>query len=173
MRDVRIQDAKGNEKVVSESVWSNMGSSRENGNTRKGWTILGKINAKPAAGAAPTKGPTFAPPELEASSAGAQAQDAPPAKPEAEQQKPKEQPAQTAPSTEARAESKAKPSELMAIPSVGAKASEALGSIGIHTFADLVAAQVSAIESALDAANLSPKKAQIPNWIKWAADNKK
>ena len=187
MQNVIIRNKAGLEKTITQRAWDLMASKLEPGDTRKGWTRVGRAEAKPIKGASPM-GPraSYLPEEIreeqarnlaeaekkaltgmiagaqpEAPAAEAAAPEAPaeqaPAAPVAEPEKTPQPPAEP------------KQDDIAAIPGIGPKAAEALAGIGIVSFAALASAESTAIMKALDGVGLAAKKAQVPNWKQEAA----
>jgi predicted flap endonuclease-1-like 5' DNA nuclease len=190
MQNVIIRNKAGLEKTITQRAWDLMASKLEPDDTRKGWTRVGKAEAKPIKGASPM-GPraSYLPEEIREEQArnlaeaekkaltgmiaGAQpeAPAAEAAAPEAQQQAAEQAPAAPAAEPEKTPQPPAEPKQddIAAIPGIGPKAAEALAGIGIVSFAALASAESTAIMKALDGVGLAAKKAQVPNWKQEAA----
>jgi predicted flap endonuclease-1-like 5' DNA nuclease len=164
----------GAQKTVSERTWQLMANASEQGDVRKGYRLLapGAVTGKRSAPAL-AKTPSFIPPEVEEAAkkkALAEVQTeasmisgAKVAQAEAPAPEPTpvaDEPAATAPAPEVSAPA----SELTAIEGITKKVAEVLAEAGIKTVAQLAKATAPTINAALDAANLGPKKAQVPSW---------
>jgi predicted flap endonuclease-1-like 5' DNA nuclease len=196
MRKVIVRNEKGAQKPLAETVWKLMASSKEQGDTRKGWTLVGyegeaKAPTKLAASAGAKAAQPFVvvPPELlehehkkeTATISGMISGELPEgAAPEAPVEKeaavvaeapakPAQAPEKPAPAP-VKAEATAKGDNLASIPNLGPKAAEALAAAGITTFAALAKAPANEVNKALDAAGMGAKRAQVPSWKTKAAD---
>jgi len=190
MQNVIIRNKAGLEKTITQRAWDLMASKLEPGDTRKGWTRVGRAEAKPIKGASPM-GPraSYLPEEIREEQARNLAEaekkaltgmiaGAQPEAPAAEAVAPVEQAqaaeqAPAAPVAEAektpQPPAEPKQDDIAAIPGIGPKAAEALAGIGIVSFAALASAESTAIMKALDGVGLAAKKAQVPNWKQEAA----
>lgn len=182
---VLIQNLKtGAEKRVSAKTWDLMRNSKEQGDTRKGYRLVSR--SSPTTPGVVVKGdqPTFVPPEiLEAEKKAHAAQEATHAamvsgvKTDAAENAPVAV-VEAAPMPEPIVEAEAAPAPQEAAPAapattgqdltkvegIGPKVAELLNGIGITTYEALAKAPITQINTALDAAGLSPKKAQVPSW---------
>lgn len=136
---------------VSLKVWNLWRSKKENGDTRKGWTL--DNGTAPRTAKAPT-GPGVPPAKipLEIKEAADKAAGVKPS------------PAGTVPPAPPASD---KPSnDLTQVTGISAKIAEALNKKGISTFAELSGAPVGLINAALDGMTppMTPKKAQVPAW---------
>lgn len=156
------------------------------------WQIVGEAKGPlaPAQSASGAKAATFLPPELiEAERAMAESERVAQSAmiSGAAQEQPKEAaPAPLASAASAKAaepvkatakqpekkasEKPAKADDLSALPNMGAKCAEALAAAGIDSFAKLIETPTPDINRVLEAANLLPKKAQVPGWKLKAAE---
>lgn len=193
MQNVIIRNKAGLEKTITQRAWDLMASKLEPGDTRKGWTRVGRAEAKPIKGASPM-GPraSYLPEEIREEQArklaeaekkaltgmiaGAQpeapaAEAAAPVAPVEQAQAAEQAPAAPVAEAEKTPQPPAEPKQddIAAIPGIGPKAAEALAGIGIVSFAALASAEPTAIMKALDGVGLAAKKAQVPNWKQEAA----
>lgn len=95
----------------------------------------------------------------------------PPQKPKPAEAKKPAAPVAAPPSNGASSAAQAQPQrdDLASLPQMGAKAAEALAAVGITTFKALAEASTATVNKAMEDANLSPKKAQVPGWKQAAA----
>lgn len=199
MDHVKVRNVKGKERLFSLQVWNLMRTPKETGDTRKGWTVIERVNGAaptPAPGAKAQPGgpqPTFQPEELKAKEEAAFKAEAeratgmisgeataPAPEPVAAEaaapaaEAPKADPAETAtpaPENEAApAAPPAKKDNLAQIQGTGEKVVAILNGIGIHTFAQLAGASIGAVNKALDEGGMGPKKAMVPTWKMKAAE---
>lgn len=181
MSKVTIENARGVRKEISEQSWKLMSSKSESGDTRKGWTLVRnagkKAEAPKVAKSAGAKEHPFGylPPELQEEQAKKAAQ--------LEASMTSGEPGAGAAADAGSEQGNAPGSEksdaaagtsqgdnLGLINGIGPKVVEALAAVGIKTYSDLAKANAADISKALDAANMAPKKAQIPSWKMKAAE---
>lgn len=184
MSKVTIENARGVRKEISEQSWKLMSSKSESGDTRKGWTLVRNAPDKTKASAAPKVAKSagakehpfgYLPPELQEEQAKKAAQ--------LEASMTSGEPGAGAAADAGSEQGNAPGSEksdaasgtsqgdnLGLINGIGPKVVEALAAVGIKTYSDLAKANAADISKALDAANMAPKKAQIPSWKMKAAE---
>lgn len=194
MRKVVVRNERGAQKELSEATWNLMKSSKEQGNTRKGWTLVGEKGEVKAPAAARSAGAqakkehpfVVVPPEIAEAAkkaedeklggmiAGTKPQEATPASAPAAAQEDAgaegEAPAPTAAPPAAQTNEQPKADNLAALPQLGPKAQEALNAAGIYTYAQLAATPANKLNAVLEGAGMGPKKAQVPGWIGKAKD---
>lgn len=196
-RSVVVTNGK-TERVLSGSAWDLLKSSKEPGNTRKGWSFV-RFD-EPGKGAARAKAinssDTYIPPEV-ASAATATAEQVAAAEAsmtagekvtseqvsastgskgaeqtssaDPAQEAQVEQPAQEAQQEAAGAAGEQPNDDLSKIKNVGPKTVDVLIAAGIRTYAQLRDANEAELAAALDANGLGVKKALITHWKKDAA----
>lgn len=196
MDHVVCRNERGKERKFTMQVWNLMKTPGFEGDTRKGWTVIGRPGANGAsptkAGAAPVSPqPTFTPKEIaekqeaeaiaevqrEASLiSGEPVVDA--AAPVATEAPSAPAPAPEAPvaaaeppaPVEAATAAEVKKDNLGAINGTGEKVVGILNGAGIFTYAQLAAAKTTDINAALEAGGMGPKKAMVPAWKMKAAE---
>lgn len=199
MDHVVARNEKGKERKFSLQVWNLMASAGAKGDTRKGWTLIQRVNGEPVVPVptqAPEKGPTFIPEEIakaETEKVVAEERRATemisgepqPDKPAEADPAPKEavvaapaaetppvapKPAPEPPKAAPVANGQVKTDDFTKINGTGEKVDALLKAAGILTYKQLADAQPTEIGKVLDAGGLGPKRAMVPAWKMKAAE---